>query len=318
MLEYVKNIFYKGIKLINRDSIGMRLGQIIKIFMNGERVTTYELANEFGVDVRTIQRDLSERLAYLPLKRDSKKRYYLQEESLGRLGFKDIREFARLSGISTLYPSLSDEFIGDILFSRMPLDSHNNATSPIVVKNQGFEDSSVHYELFRLLSMAILHCQCVSFTYKQKKRKVKPYRLINNNGIWYLLADDNGVLKHFALVHIMQSELIAHSKFKLDPNLESTILKNENIWLNVEVKEAILEINNQAREYFFRKNFISKPKIIEEKESSFLISCTFSYDDEILNVVKLFIPFITIISPLPLQEKLFNTLQEYIKCINNR
>lgn len=304
--------FIGGISLINRDSIGMRLGQILKIFMNGERVTTYELANEFGVDVRTIQRDLSERLAYLPLKRDSKKRYYLQEEALGRLGFKDIREFARLSGIAMLYPSLSDEFIRDMLLSHMQPDTKNNAIFPIIVKNQGFEDSVAHYETFRMLSVAILHYQCISFTYKQKQRKVNPYRLINNNGIWYLLADDNGVLKHFILTHIKQIEIIAHSNFKPNPKLEEAILKNDNIWINTETKEVTLEISNQAREYFFRKHFISKPKIIEEKEDSFIITCNFSYDDEVLNLVKAFLPFITIISPLSLKEKLFNMLQDYI------
>ncbi len=303
--------------MTNHDGIGIRLGQILKLFMNGERMTTHELAHEFGVDIRTIQRDLNERLAYLPLRRDSKKRYYLQEEALGKLGFKDIREFARLSGITMLYPSLSDEFIGGVLFTNMQLDMQDNLDgqkriSPLMVKNQGFESSVMHYENFKLLSTAILRYQCISFTYKKKQRYVNPYRLLNNNGVWYLLADDNGILKHFTLTHITQIEIIARAKFKPDPKLEQTILKNESIWLSMETKEATLEISNSAREYFFRKNFVSKPKLIAEKEESFIVTCTFSYDDEILNIVKVFLPYITILSPLPLQTKLYSILKDYL------
>lgn len=301
----------------NHDTIGMRLGQIIKFFMSGHRMTTHELAQEFGVDVRTIQRDLNERLAHLPIKRDSHKRYYLQEEALGKLGFKDVREFARLSGIGMLYPTLNDELISDILFTRIQPNGAQSSesqegASPIMVKNMGFESSIAHYEHFKTLSVAVLRHYCVSFTYKKKKRNVKPYRLLNNNGVWYLLADDNGVLKHFTLTQITNIETLTHAKFKPDPKLEHAILQDETIWVGTAYKEAVLEVNNNARTYFFRKNFVSKPKVIEEKAESFIVSCTFSYEDEILNVTKMFLPYIRIIAPESLQMRLCDILRDYL------
>ena len=44
-------------------------------FSNDERPTIKELANEFGVGVRTIQRDIYERLAYFPIEKDSEDKY---------------------------------------------------------------------------------------------------------------------------------------------------------------------------------------------------------------------------------------------------
>lgn len=44
------------------DKIGTRLELIITKLNNGERFTAEELADEFNVNVRTIQRDLNKRL----------------------------------------------------------------------------------------------------------------------------------------------------------------------------------------------------------------------------------------------------------------
>ena len=63
------------------------------------------MVEEFNVTKRTIQRDILERLSYLPIKRDNNF-YYLEEYYLGKLNFEDIKNFAILSGIKELYPSL--------------------------------------------------------------------------------------------------------------------------------------------------------------------------------------------------------------------
>ena len=81
------------------DTKIMRIVRIFQAFINGEHISMRELAREFNVDLRTIQRDINQRLSFLPIQRDKEGKCYLQEESLGKLGFKDVREFARLSGI---------------------------------------------------------------------------------------------------------------------------------------------------------------------------------------------------------------------------
>ncbi|EAJ8010373.1 HTH domain-containing protein [Campylobacter jejuni] len=51
------------------DKLSIRLVQILSKFNNGESLSAQELAQEFNVDTRTIQRDLNERLAFMPIKK---------------------------------------------------------------------------------------------------------------------------------------------------------------------------------------------------------------------------------------------------------
>ena len=53
--------------MADHETIVYRLAQILIKLNQGERVEPKELAEEFGVNLRTIQRDLNQRFAYLPL-----------------------------------------------------------------------------------------------------------------------------------------------------------------------------------------------------------------------------------------------------------
>ena len=107
-----------------------------------------------------------------------------------------------------------------------------------MVKNSGFE--KVDYALFENISIAILKKFVIQFLYKNKQRSVNPYKLINNNGIWYVLADEKGKLKHFAFNKIKN---IQCSKQTFIPLKEFLIEIDKNsIWLNA-TKEAILKLD---------------------------------------------------------------------------
>ena len=96
------------------DTIATRLAIILTKLNSGEKLSIDELIEEFGVTARTLQRDLNDRLSYLPIKKKNGY-YYLEEYYLGKLNFDDIKNFATLSGIKELYPNMQDSFITDIL-----------------------------------------------------------------------------------------------------------------------------------------------------------------------------------------------------------
>ena len=274
----------------------------------------------FNVDLRTIQRDINQRLGFLPIQRDKEGKCFLQEESLGKLGFKDIREFARVSGIWGLFPSLDDKFIGDLLHIPLPdyWDNHSkdptppkSQPSPFTIKNQGFQDISAHKDMFMLLARAILKWHTISFAYKSTPRQANPYRLLNNNGIWYLLADESGTLKHFTFTHIKHLRL-EDARFKSSQEIESILEKSSTQWINPHTQSATLQVQNTAKEYFMRKAFISNIRLESQDSTHFYITCEYSYDDELLNLVKMFLPFIKILEPAHLQEKLNQILQDYL------
>ena len=283
------------------DKLAMRLAQILMRFNDGERFSLEELADEFNVDIRTIQRDLNDRLSFMPIKRENGK-YFLEPFALGKLSFKDIQNFALLSGIGELYPKLDSGFIVDLLSEKI--------NSVFMVKNEGFE--RVDYALFELISVAILRHNVLSFVYKDKdkNREVNPYKLVNNKGIWYVLADEGGKLKHFALGKIKDFQSTKQTFIPQEEILKQ-IKEDTSVWLNA-TKEATIKLDKKGKDYFFRKKLFEYCEIVNEDEKYFILNVRFSYDDELLNVVKQWIPYIKIISPLELKEKLHKLLQDYL------
>ena len=54
-------------------------------------------------------------------------------------------------------------------------------------------------------------------------------------------------------------------------------------------------------------------KIVDNTDEYFVVSTNVSFDDEILNIVKQWIPYIEILKPVELQEKLEDVLKNYLK-----
>jgi predicted DNA-binding transcriptional regulator YafY len=74
-----------------------------------------------------------------------------------------------------------------------------------------------------------------------------------------------------------------------------------------------LEIDTEAKEYFLRKNTLANYTILEETQESLTVQTKVTFEDEILNLVRYWIPYIRIKSPTHLQEKLNSILEKYIQ-----
>ena len=286
-----------------RDLLAKRLAFILTKLNNGERFTLKELALEFGTNTKTISRDLKERFIYIPIKKDGKY-YSLEEYALGKLNLEDIKNFATISGIKSLYPTLTNQFLTEIL--------ENKINRVFLIKNSGFEVIENKKEDFEKLSRAIAKHQLVEFIYKNVEKIVEPYKLINSNGVWYLCANDNEKLKTYSFTK-MENLKIKNDKFNLNIELLNQIEKDEINWFSNEAKEVHLKIDNNAKEYFLRKKILANMKIVEETSEYFIVSTKIAFDDEIINLVKYWIPYIEIISPNDLAKKLNDILNSYIK-----
>ncbi|OBV28593.1 hypothetical protein BKN38_10015 [Helicobacter sp. CLO-3] len=329
------------------DSISTRLVDLFARLCNGERLRVNELAKEYGVSIRTLQRDIT-RLTYLPLRKDSDASglyYTLESYAFSGHHFKDIKQFAKVSGIDSLYPKLDSEFITDLL--------NPNVNKAYLVRAQ--TKANISYEDFQSISIAILEHICIGCMYHDKPRILKPYKLLHNAGIWYLLAEDNHKLKSFSLSKIENLKLLDNKHFKPKQELLNLIAHKSTQWISQEPKRVTLRIKAEAREYFSRKEFLPNVKILREEESeeennitgspaksnhennlaknthtqnnpaknnliqnnliqnNLIIEVQIAHDDELLPLVRAWIPYIEIIAPKELKEKLLKTLQEYIK-----
>ena len=286
----------------SHDKIAFRLAQILIKLNDGARLSIDELTEEFSVNKRTILRDF-ERLNILPIEKANGK-YFLADYALGKLSYKDIQAFAILSGVKSLFPDLDDKFISDILNEKL--------NKVYLIKNQGFEDLQISRAEFEEISAAIIKNKMIECSYNAKLRSLKPYKLINNNGVWYLLADDSGKLKNFTLSKL-ENIKIKESTFEQNEEFINRIKQNDTNWFSDVKFEVTLEIKNEAMSYFKRKKFLPNFKIISEDEDKIILSTEVAYDDEILRVVKYWLPFIKIKEPEYLRVKFENLLEEYLR-----
>ena len=186
----------------NHDPLVFRLSQILIKLNNGENLYRDSLAGEFRVTIRTIQRDLNVRLAYLPVEKE-RTSYWLDPIYLGKITLKDVRHFSELAGVAGLFPSLSTDFLREIFDSRIQ--------SPILIKGHHYENLSDRNKEFQLLKKSISSNQYINFNYKKDNIKphtcVEPYKLINNKGIWYLAGNHDEKVKTFSFSKIGQIQL---------------------------------------------------------------------------------------------------------------
>lgn len=293
----------------NHDTLVYRLAQMLVKLNQGEKLDPHDLAAEFGVNLRTIQRDLNVRFAYLPLEK-SGGCYHLDPTYLGKLNTKDIDRFASLAGVRGLFPSLADDFLRDIFDSRIQ--------STLLVKGHHYENLAGKEPLFRELEKAIIARHQVSFDYAKPEglksfAGVSPYKLVNHKGIWYLAGQDNGKLKAFSLSKIAQLTTL-DSPFNWDDNINNQIAEEDGIWLSEEKQEIVIQVRAEVAGYFKRRRLIANQVVEKElADGGLIISAKVGHLNQVLPIVRYWIPNLRIISPEGLQADLERGLTHYLK-----
>ncbi len=285
------------------DKLAVRLTSIITRLNAGEILSVKELAEEFEVTQRSIQKDLNERvMQFLPVTHKNGQ-YYMESYLLGKLSYDDIRDFALLSGINKLYPAMDDNALSDILNKKV-----NDA---MLVKGGAYEDISSKKKEFDLIRLAIVLKHQICFTYKDKKRLLNPYKLVNNNDIWYLVGDENGKLKTYSFTKI---ENLCKSEKSFIPNSDfKDIISNpSNKWFSKNKIKVILEIDSSVAEYFLRRELLPHQVVLKQTKKKLIVQTTVAYDEEILKIVRYWIPHMKIVEPYELDAKLREELISYL------
>ena len=290
------------------ERLADRLANILTKLNMGHQLSIKDLASEFGVSTRTISRDFDRLNTYLPLLQDAEnKRYYLEANYLGKIALKDIHNFAQLSGISHLYPSLDMSFLRELLDSR--------AQQIYCAKGYSFEDASQFKELFKIIGKAIQEHRQIGFVYKGEPRLVQPYRLIHHHGSWYLAAVRKDQLRTYRISHIQ----LTHSpheypQFIPNQNIVKLVEDDGSIWFGQDKQEIILSINSQVAFYFKQRSILPEQQIVKELgDGGLLVSSKINHDMQLLPLIRFWIPHVAIISPAHLQNELKVGLKEYLE-----
>jgi predicted DNA-binding transcriptional regulator YafY len=230
----------------------------------------------------------------------------LEATYLGKISTKDIRNFAQLSGISDLYPSLDMSFLRELLDSR--------AQQIYSAKGYSFEDVSQFTELFKVFGKAIQEHQQIGFLYKGEPRLVQPYRLIHHHGSWYLAAVRKDQLRTYRISHIqLTPSPHEYSQYIPDSKIIKLVEDDDSIWFGQEKKEVILSVHPDAVSYFKQRRLLPEQKIVDELgDGRLIVSSLISHNMQLLPLVKFWIPHVRIVSPEHLQYELDRELKYYL------
>ena len=299
------------------DKAMYRLTTMICRLNIGEALDVKELATDFGVTPKTIQKDLNERLSHLPIERSEEDGRY---RFMGDYRLRGTREpdailvadliAAMIRNVDAEYTKIADNFLKGRSFSTSCFLFHLN-----------LEDISEYGDLFRLLNQAVALRQQVGFTYcnnqgESKEYTVHPYRLANLKGFWYLLAYDFkiGRLKSFYLKKI-ESPIIHPGNYQVDSDLVEELENfSDDIfspWVCEDCRTVKLQIRGKARIYL-KRNLPAALIIESEGADSLLALMEYFADSEVLALVKQWLPDIVILDNDSLTAKLKAEIDCYL------
>jgi len=297
----------------------VRLAQILRLFMEKERISSSWLAKEFRTTPRTIQRDLSLlKEAGFPLHEMQKGSYQLNKDLIKNLEVFDDTELALMVALKNIVSQLGTPFqkAADGVLERL----YQSVTSmPVFVKID--EAIPLDSSFLNRMVKAIREKRQMSFYYTKKNDShavvLEPYRVVYFEGFWYLIGNEpsTGILKRYALDKIKDIRLLK-SGFKSIPNdLDAVLQKSANIWFaeKANIKITVL-INAEVSHYFKRRKMYPSQEIKEErKDGSLIVTFSVGHYEAIKNMLKSWIPNITIISPESLREQILADVKAWTK-----
>ena len=298
------------------DKILTRLTIILSRMNDGEALSVAELAKEFNVSERTIQRDFNERLIHFPIYQEGKrwkmqKGFRLEKSaSIEDAVVLDILE-GLVDGSSGLFAQRAKRLLSKL---------KNQECNPIYAKLD-LEDISDKLHEIQQLESAIKSKNRISCDYRfesyTKRLDLKPLKIVNYQGFWYLVALDarNDLLKKYYLKSISEIE-IDDATFTTDTKLEEALENALSIWFEKDSDPMTvkLRIDSAIAKYFKRKPLSRAQKILSEEEDGTLtITLPITHEMEIIPIVKYWMPHIRLLEPEWIREMIDDDVREYLQ-----
>jgi predicted DNA-binding transcriptional regulator YafY len=296
------------------DKTLTRLIGILTKLGNGERCSTQELADEYNVGIRTIQKDVKEKLMYFDIIRDSQGKLMLSEgTNIGKTTLKNDElilvslALAQFKDVSN-FDKLADTVLKKLLYPRN--------FNPYFVKNDDLEDIEIDSYLIKEIKSAIQFQNHLVIKGIRGDIEVEPYKIAAYEGIWYLVAKDevDQRTKTFMLNRIKEVEIKPNKHKVSQQQVQVMLEKTHSAWFQegncffVKIK-----VDKNIAIYFKRKDFLQSQKIEDELEDgSLIVSFEVSHDEDIDNIIKSWLPDIEVLEPKRYRTKILKELKLYI------
>ena len=296
------------------DKALTRLRIILQRLNDGESLSVKELAEEFGVSVRTIQRDFNEKLvSSYPIFQENKK--WKMQDGFKIEKIRDIDEKIVLDiiekitdGMGTIFASKSKKLLNKI---------KNDEYNPIYAK-LNIEDISDRLSDINILEDAIKSKTIINITYSHNAQKyettIKPLKIVNFEGFWYLVALSKDNVKKYYLKEVSNLKLTSKN-FELDTKIDELLNNSISIWFDQhkEPFKVVLFAEKNVVKYFQRRAFPTQKIISLNQDGSMEFSVDITHEMEILPIIKYWIPNLHIVEPKWLKDQVLKDVEKYIK-----
>ena len=172
---------------------------------------------------------------------------------------------------------------------------------------------------FQALEDAIREKAEITCTYNGFEFLVKPLKLALFEGFWYLLLLDSKKGNKFKKFHLKSIKDIKHSgdKFELSSELDERIKAMNSAWANLEApKTARLLLAPEVAKYFERKPHAKQRITGQDSDGSVEIEIEFTHIMEIKPLIYYYLPFIKVLEPKELANKIRDEVGSYFKEID--
>lgn len=284
------------------EKLAQRLSHILALLHQGDRIDKHELAQYFQVDVRTIERDLNERL-YGIAERNEAGQWQLAYNARSTIPANRLHSYARMSGTEELFPA------SDLGYLIKQLETPETERA-IYVQPSSYENLRSKSALFISLQSAIQNKQECCFIYKEKSRDVQPYKLVHKFGVWYLAAVEEGKLKTFSIALIDLLNVDENRCFEPQRGHLEQIDSKDDIWFTSESTKVTLRVAANIAHYFTRRNLLPDQQHRLDQGGTLLVTAQISHINQLLPVVRYWLPNVRILQPAEWHEDLLESLRQ--------
>jgi len=263
-------------------------------FYNGEKLSAKEIAQIYNVNIRTAQRYPSYlKEAGLDIQKE-KTKYFLKMPP----GIENIVDFAKSLNLSL---PIVNKLKSSIYYSKLnlePIDLHKFEVLEEAIKKK--QKLKIIYEEFE--------------GYESKLTDVKPLKIVNFDGFWYLLALNYQDEYRRYHIHSMKKIETLKDTFNINEDfLDKIDRKAINVWYDPFKEPYLVELFlDEVATKFFKRLPPFKPLYFkEEKDGSSIITVEITRDMEILPFILKWIPRVKVISPEWLVERVEKYIEAY-------
>lgn len=192
-------------------------------------------------------------------------------------------------------------------------------------KNRPFENIETNKNHFNILEKNIKEKKSLIIHYEQNNKEISkfeinPYKILFMNDNFYVacVVNNEFYFSYFRISKINGNIKETGKRFVIDPEVESFIKDIQTPFSRYsrnyrnKLINVILEVDKSKAFYFKAKKYLLSQVEVEQDDGSLIVSYKVTQEIELEELVKKWIPYVKVIEPISLKEKIENELKQYL------